>query len=635
MKSTEFDIETTGISPFKYDLCSMQLGDQFMDHYPHIMSAMPEEIGDVLEDINTEKIIFNAHFEYLWILVKTGVRIKNFQCAQLAAFLTLMRAEVKKEKKSFMSHALKPLSQKYLGAEAAEFEKFKKYGGIQHVTRHLYLGESIRGAKGITKEQLYKDFVKYSLDDNKYGRGIWEYATSLPEWKIIKPVYDQEIKLIPIIADMETVGLWCDRKGIENRIEEMEPMIEESKKRLYTMVGEEFDLHGKNVGDLLKSKCNIPLTRMTKDGHYKSDSKESLPRFMNHDVVRELVSCRKMLWVRTTCLERWLKEGNPVRTSINSMGAVHGRFSSSDPNLMNVPKRDSDLRRFFVPRPGFDLYMFDWSQIELVIAAYYSQDPAFLKSFRNNEDAHAQTAAEMFDKKVEDVTKEERSDCKEDGFGILYGSGYRAIAERIVNKRKIPYIEALKMAKDIYKRWYKVHHGIRSLNKNVMDILLTDDEQIKEHEASMNRLSKAGQKTWSFNHTRKYKHRGFLISLFKRLWKPERPSHHYKGAEALISGTATGDMPKISMIKIYELLKDKESRLLLPYHDEVILEIKHGEELELVPNIKAIMEDFPEIQKVVPVKVDIDYSTKNWYESEPVYDSKTNKWFGKFGGNND
>lgn len=630
MNSTEFDIETTGLHPFKDEICSLQIGTRFVDEYPNTMTKVPDDIRDQLEDEDTEIIIFNAHFEYLRMLIKAGIRIKNFQCAQLAAFLTLMRAEVKKSIKTYMSHALKPLSQKYLGVEAEKFEQFKQYGGIQYVTRHLYLGESIRGAKGVTREQLYTDFVKYSLDDNVYGRQIWDYATKLPEWEIIKPVYEREIKLIPIIADMETVGLHCDRKGVEKRIEEMNPMIEECKQKLYKMMGEEFDIAGKNVGDLLKEKCGIPLTKMTKDGHYKSDSKNSLPQFMNYDIVRELVTCRKMSWIRTTCLKRWIEEGNPVRTSINSMGAVHGRFSSKDPNLMNIPKRNSDLRRFFVPRSGFDFYMFDLSQIELVIAAFYSKDPAFLKAFRNGEDVHSQTAAEIFNKLASEVTEEERSNCKEDGFGILYGSGYRAIAERIVNKRNIPYSEAYPISKERYKGWYKVHPGIRTLNNNIKDVLLTDEEQLADHEASMKRLAKSGQKTWKFNHVRELKHRGYLISQFNRIWKPERPSHHYKGANSLISGTATGDMIKIAAIRVVEIFSKCESRLVIPYHDELITEIRHGEELEVVPKIKEAMEDFPEIQKVVPVKCDIDYSSKNWYETEPVYDSKTNTWFGKF-----
>jgi DNA polymerase-1 len=139
-----------------------------------------------------------------------------------------------------------------------------------------------------------------------------------------------------------------------------------------------------------------------------------------------------------------------------------------------------------------------------------------------------------------------------------------------------------------------------------------------------------GKSNWNLymQRTVDEKYRGYIKNIYGRIWKPDYPSFHYKGFEALVSGTATGDMTKIAMINIQEFLErwKLESRMILPVHDEIIMEIKHGEEKIVVDHIKQIMEHFPEVTEVVPVRVDIERSSKNWWEKEEVYDSKTDAW---------
>ena len=649
MKSTELDIETTGLSPWKDKMVSIQLGDRYYDLYPKDVIKIPDDIRAVLEDPNIEKIMHNAHFEYIWFLIKAGIRIQNFQDSQLAAFLTWTKAKVVKETMTRYSVALKPLSMHLFNADASEFQEFDKHGGIVGVTRYLFNAEDLKRPKGVTKEALYEKFKSYSLKDNVFSRQVWEHCKKNPEWNNVQRVYDNEIKLIPVLCDMEAAGMQCDRDAVMERIEEVKVMITRHEKNLYHMVGQEFDLRGREVGDILREKCGVPLDAISKDGHYRCDSKYTLPKFMNHEVVRELVVYRKLAWTLSTCLKRWASDsadGSPVRTKINAMGAVHGRLSASDPNLMNVPnhgpskdelskmddhiaksyERVADLRKFFVPRPGFTFYMFDWSQIELVLAAFYSKDEAYLKAFKNNEDAHRKTAADALGISLDQVTEEQRSNYKEDGFGILYGSGVKAIAERIVNKQGIPYNEAYPLAQIRYKGYFNAHPGIRKCNNDIKDVLLTDEEQRADHERLQANQKRKGGKTWDFRHCRKMAYRGYLRNLYGRIWYPDNPGQHYKGLEAIVSGTATGDMLKIAMVKIHELLQNYKTRLLLPVHDELIIEMKNGEEQKLVPKIKAIMEDYPEVTKTVPVRVDIERSTKNWKEKELVYDSKKGKW---------
>ncbi len=667
-KSTELDIETLDLSPFNSDMVSIQVGDRFFDLYPNRIKELPNWIRDILEDPTIEKIIHNAHFEFLWMLVKFGVKIQNFQCSQLAAFLTLTRGRIITPKKTKYSVALKPLVMDLFQADASEFEEFDKFGGIVAVTRFLYDNQQMKRAKGLTKEIIYPKFKSYAVKDNVFARMVWGRCIVHPEWQNVQRVYQNEIKLIPVLAQMEIDGMHCNRDAVMERIEEVKEMLKVHEANLQGMLAGAFDpaesgsdewkeddevsLSGRGMGELLRNKCGVPLTEKNKDGYLKCDSKYTLPKFMNHPVVRELVVYRKLKWTLSTCLKRWADDsadGSPIRTKINAMGAVHGRMSASDPNLMNVPKRGpskdelavmlphiaksysnvADLRKFFEPRPGFTFYMCDWSQIELVIAAFYSRDVAFLKAFRDNVDAHRQTAADALGIPPEAVTDEQRQNYKEDGFGILYGSGNKAIAERIVNKQGIPYEQAYPLAQARYKGWFAAHPQVRECNNIIKDVLLTDDEQRDDHERLQESQRAKGGKTWDFRHYRKVAYRGYLRNLFGRIWKPDKPGDHYKGLEAIVSGTATGDMTKIAMNRVfYEVIQANkmESRLLLPVHDELIFEVRDGEETVFIPKVKTIMEDYPEVTAVVPVRVDIDRSKLNWKDKEKVYDSKKCLW---------
>jgi DNA polymerase I-like protein with 3'-5' exonuclease and polymerase domains len=648
--TTEFDIETTGLDPRKDQIVSYQVGGAFID------SRSPDQLGLFLDTIAspyTEKVIHNAHFEYKWMLVKHKRRMLNYQDSQLAAFLTLTKARVPKvdaetgEKFIVSSVALKPLCQSLFGMDVSEFEEFKQYGGIVGVTRHLYLGEPLKNAKGITDDALYEQFIKYALKDNILSRRVWDHCTKLPEWQLVKGVYDTEIKLIPVIVDMELVGMRLDREAIDQRISEVEAMLHVHETSLKSVLGDDLNLKSRDVGDRLRSHASVPLVSLSADGHYRSDSKYTLPKYANFPIVKELMVYRKLQWTLSTCLKRWKEEGDHIYTNINAMGANHGRLSSNDPNLMNIPKRGTpgyllegmsdsqkktneyaaDLRKFFIPHEGFTYYMFDWSQIELVIAAFYTRDLPFINALKENQDVHRLTAAVALGIDPNEVTEKQRSDFKENTYGILYGSGAKAIAERMVNVGRMSYGDAYPIAKSQYKGFFEAHPALRRCNDQIRDLLLTDEQIREEHEATQKRQRKNGGVIWDFNYRRTTEYRGYLKNCFGRIWKPDTPSQHYKGLEALASGTATGDMLKRVLCTLYyATLKGKESRLVLPVHDEIILEIKDGEEKELVPEIKRVMEDWPEINKVVPIRVDIERSKVNWKEKEKVYDSKKEEW---------
>ena len=128
-----------------------------------------------------------------------------------------------------------------------------------------------------------------------------------------------------------------------------------------------------------------------------------------------------------------------LHTSFNQTGAATGRLSSSNPNLQNIPIKTElgrEIRAAFVPREGWQLVVADYSQIELRLLAHMSEDPVLLDAFRNGEDIHTRTAAEVMGVPPMLVTKEARNNAKAVNFGIVYGISSFGLAANLGISRK-------------------------------------------------------------------------------------------------------------------------------------------------------------------------------------------------------
>ncbi len=145
-----------------------------------------------------------------------------------------------------------------------------------------------------------------------------------------------------------------------------------------------------------------------------------------------------------------------LHTTFNQTGAATGRLSSSNPNLQNIPIRTElgrEIRAAFVPRPGWKLIVADYSQIELRLLAHMSRDPVLVEAFRNGEDIHTRTAAEVFGVPPLMITPEQRRNAKAVNFGIVYGQTAFGLASSLGIDRK----EA-----DLYIRaYFERYAGVR------------------------------------------------------------------------------------------------------------------------------------------------------------------------------
>ena len=164
----------------------------------------------------------------------------------------------------------------------------------------------------------------------------------------------------------------------------------------------EFNINStKQLGEVLFERLNLPPVKKTKTGY--STNAEVLEKLADkHPMVRQVMEYRVLTKLKSTYADGLLKVIGPdgrIRTTFQNLVTATGRLSSTDPNLQNIPVRTelgSEIRKMFVPRPGWVFVDADYSQIELRVLAHIAEDPLMQEAFRTGRDIHTATAAQVF-----------------------------------------------------------------------------------------------------------------------------------------------------------------------------------------------------------------------------------------------
>ena len=402
--------------------------------------------------------------------------------------------------------------------------------------------------------------------------------------------YNIEMPLMPVLAEMEMNGVCIDTKSLAETSKQFTTRMNEIEQRIYELAGQQFNIASpKQVGEILFDKLKIvEKAKKTKTGQYVT-SEEVLQQLKNkHEIVADILKHRGLKKLIGTYIDALPKLINPrtgrIHTSFNQTITATGRLSSSDPNLQNIPIRGEDgkeIRKAFIPEPGCLFFSADYSQIELRVMAHLSQDPQMIEVFREGKDLHAATAANIYKKPIDEVTRDERTKSKRANFGIIYGITVFGLAERL----DIPREEA-KMLIDGYFATFPEVHDYMEKSKEVA------------------------------------RQQGYVTTLFgRRRYLPDinsanatvRGFAERNAINAPIQGTAA-DIIKVAMIHIFNRFKAEgiKSKMILQVHDELNFSVLPDEK-EKVEHI--VLEEMQNaFHMAVPLVADSGFGD-NWLEA--------------------
>ena len=419
---------------------------------------------------------------------------------------------------------------------------------------------------------------------------IWEIMEKELKDKGLEKLFSEiEMPLIYVLGDMEKEGITVDKEELERFGRKLSEDIERLTGEIYSLVGEEFNINSpKQLGPVLFEKLELKPAKKTKTGYATgADVLEKLRG--KHPVIEKILEYRQLTKLKSTYCDGLSavvdKETGRIHSIFNQTVTVTGRLSSTEPNLQNIPTRTAlgrEIRKMFIAGQGNVLLDADYSQIELRILAHLSGDKVMTEAYKNGDDIHSVTAAQVFDVPLEEVTPKMRSFAKTVNFGIVYGMGEFSLAQDL----KISIGEARK-----YITNYKTRYS------GMNEYLEKTKEMAKEE--------------------------GFVRTLYGRVrYIPELRSPNFNirsfgeraASNAPIQGTAA-DIIKIAMVRVHKRLKEEGllSKLILQVHDELILEVPEEEISKAERVLREEMENAAKLS--VPLVVEMAHG-KSWYDAK-------------------
>lgn len=531
------------------------------------LSQVTKVLGPIFSDRNIEKIGQNIKYDLI-VLANHGMELKGIYVDTMLASYLLNPSKRR--------HNLAGIAQEVLGHHMISFkevtEKQKRVKNFAYVPLPL------------ARDYSCEDVHVTSLVHNVLRKRLKESSL----WELLERV---EVPLIRIIAEMEMSGILVDREGLDALSTEFSQRLYDLDKKITRLAGEPFNINStKQLAEILFVKLKLPQIKKTrKKTGYSTDVDVLKELAQSHEFPQQILIYRNLSKLKSTYVDGLKRMVNPdtgrVHTSFNQTVTSTGRLSSSDPNLQNIPVRTEEGRRIralFIPAPGNLLLSADYSQIELRVLAHYSGDEALINAFRNNEDIHRITAAEVFSVFPELVTPEMRRAAKTVNFGIIYGISAYGLAKELGIGNK--------QAKEFIDRYFAKYPGVkRYIRKTV--------EKSKEQKYVTTMLGRR-------RHIPDLKSRVRAVREFAERTAINTP----------IQGTAA-DIIKLAMIEVDSNIQAEKTpcRMLLQVHDELIIEASEKEIKRISIMVKETMENAVDL--AVPLKVDIGWGV-NWAELE-------------------
>ncbi len=572
-KTVCFDTETTSTNALLAELVGVSISVKEGEAFYITMPAGREEVKERLEILRplfeneeSEKVGQNMKYD-ITVLANYGIEVRGSLFDTMIAHYVLQPE---------LYHGMDYLAEIYLNYETIKIEEL--------------IGEKGKNQKSMrdVPQEKICDYACEDADVTLKLKNIIE-----PELKkegLEELFYNIEMPLVPVLAYMERNGARIDTASLKETSTLFSKRLADIEENIYSLAGESFNIASpKQVGDILFGKLKIvDKPKKTKTGQFVT-SEEVLTQLQNrHPIVKDILHYRglkKLLSTYVDALPLLVNEATgKIHTSYNQTVTATGRLSSSNPNLQNIPIRDEDgkeVRKAFVPDEGCLFLSVDYSQIELRIMAHLSGDKNMIDDFCSGHDIHAATAAKVYKKPIEEVTKDERRKAKVANFGIIYGISVFGLAERMNVERR--------EAKELIENYFATYSGVQQYI-----------EKCKQ-EAKAN---------------------GFVETIFHRKrYLPDINSHNSvvrgyaerNAVNAPIQGSAA-DIIKVAMINIYRRMKSENMRstMILQVHDEL--------NFNIIPEEKEAMQALvvEEMQNAFSMRVPLiaEYGWgENWLEA--------------------
>ena len=519
----------------------------------------------VLEDESILKIGQNMKYDAK-ILYLLGINISPIDDTMLLSYSL---------NAGLHNHSMDSLSERYLNYKPVPIKSL------------LGTGKAV-----ITFDRVkISEAVKYASEDADITMRLWCLFKSELHKKRVTNIYESlERPLVPILANMELTGVKVDRDILSRMSNSFAQKMASLEYEIHELAGETFNLGSpKQLGEILFEKMKFSGGTKGKTGAYSTGADILEDLSTEHALPGLVLDWRQLAKLKSTYTdalqEHINKDTGRVHTSYLISGTNTGRFSSSDPNLQNIPIRSDEgrkIREAFIAEPGFKLVSLDYSQIELRVLAEIAGIDELKKAFMDGVDIHALTASEMFDVPLEGMDPSIRRQAKAINFGVIYGISGFGLARNL----RIPRAKA----QAFIDRYFERFPGI----KVYMD-------QTKEFA----------------------KENGYVQTLFGR--RINTPNINVKGPHsgfawraainAPIQGTAA-DIIRRAMIRMPNAIKDLPAKMLLQVHDELIFEVADDAIDETISIVKSVMEKAgePTVKMTVPLTVEAGVG-QSWAEA--------------------
>jgi DNA polymerase-1 len=573
------DTETTSLDYMKAEIVGLSFAVQtgeaaylpLAHNYPNVPQQLNrtdvlEKLRPLLESPTHLKVGQNLKYDY-HVLANHGVMLRGISHDTMLASYVL---------DSTGKHNLDFLAQKHLNLKTIRFE-------------------DVAGKKGVKQLNFSEVEIdvaaRYAAEDADVCVRLHHalQAKLQAEPNLLALYNELEMPLSSVLARIERNGVLIDDDLLVAQSFELEQQIMSLEQKAHNLAGHSFNLGSpKQIQTILYEQLNLPVLKRTPKGQPSTDESVLQELAEDYELPKLLIEHRSLSKLKSTYIDKLPQQINVktgrVHTSYNQVVTVTGRLSSSDPNLQNIPIRSAEgrkIRQAFIAPNGYKIVAADYSQIELRIMAHLANDDGLITAFKNGEDIHRATAAEVFNVPLDKVTNELRRNAKAINFGLIYGMSAFGLAKQLDISRT----DAQTYIKLYFERYPNV-------KKYMNETKILAKEQ------------------------------GFVETLFgRRLYLPEinsknailRQYAERTAINAPMQGTAA-DIIKHAMLKVDAWLATEniDAKMIMQVHDELVFEIKTEQLDNAIETIKTLMSGSAEL--TVPLIVDVGVGN-NWDEA--------------------